>query len=132
LFEVTFAAPHGDCGKNNGYTVIGSDGWLTVTTGPHVEEGSDTPITAVKVTINKTIKTKKENGDIDVKVETEVIHERSRGVEVEIASFVGAIEGHDDGHGFGQPRNALKDVAVIEAALNSEGKYVNLQALVRP
>ncbi|EIN14628.1 oxidoreductase family protein [Punctularia strigosozonata HHB-11173 SS5] len=131
LLEISFAAPHLDCGLGNGYTIIGSDGWLTLSWGPYLKDDEGKPVSAIQVTINKTVKTKKENGDVETKVETEVIHERTRGVQVEIASFLHAVEGQDDGLGLGEARNALKDVAVIEAALNSGGKYIDLQALVQ-
>ena len=61
--------------------------------------------------------------------EVEVIEERTRGVEVELESFLIAVKGCDDG--LGDPRAALKDVAVIQGALTSEGRVVDLEALVR-
>ena len=49
---------------------------------------------------------------------------------IEVASFLDAIDGKDDG--YGQPKDALKDVAFIQAALNSDGKPVDLVKLVQP
>ena len=59
----------------------------------------------------------------------EVIEEESVGVNLEVARFVDAIDGKDDGYGKGP--DALKDVAFIQAALNSNGKPVDLIKLAQ-
>ena len=61
----------------------------------------------------------------------EVIDEPIWGVESELASFFDAIQGvgDTDGERLGDPSEALKDVALIEAALGSEGGLVDLVAL---
>ncbi|KZP27409.1 hypothetical protein FIBSPDRAFT_853601 [Athelia psychrophila] len=51
-----------------------------------------------------------------------------RGVECELKSFLNAIAGEDDG--LADPLGALRDVAIIQAALNSQGKLVDLDALI--
>jgi hypothetical protein len=51
------------------------------------------------------------------------------GVREEIRSWLAVAGGHDDGLGLGDPRNALKDVAVIQAALRSNGQEVDLVKL---
>lgn len=62
--------------------------------------------------------------------ETEdVLEERSQGVEEELKRFFAAIAGNDDG--FGDPFEALKDVAIVQAGLNSNGNPVDLVKLVQ-
>lgn len=52
-----------------------------------------------------------------------------KGVEVELASFFDAFHGAKSDP-LGDPTGALRDVAFIEAALNSEGNLVSLIDLV--
>ncbi|KAH9924981.1 oxidoreductase family protein [Epithele typhae] len=62
--------------------------------------------------------------------ETEEVVEAERaGVRREIASWLAAVRGEDDG--INGPRGALADVAFIEAALNSGGKEVDLLELAK-
>lgn len=56
--------------------------------------------------------------------EEELVHE-SDGVQKEIGYFIDVVNGKKD-EGFGDPRGALMDVALIEAALKSDGKPVTL------
>ncbi|KAG1809583.1 uncharacterized protein BJ212DRAFT_1484294 [Suillus subaureus] len=58
----------------------------------------------------------------------EVIDEPLKGIELEQASFFAALKGKDDG--LGSPLSALKDVAVIEAALTSGGEPIDLEKLL--
>lgn len=52
------------------------------------------------------------------------------GVEVEVQQFAEAVLGSGEGKpNLGEPREALYDLSVIEAALNSEGKSVELASL---
>jgi hypothetical protein len=51
-----------------------------------------------------------------------------RGVELEHAAFINAIEGIDDGRG--TPLSALKDVGLLQATFESQGKPIDLQELV--
>ena len=60
----------------------------------------------------------------------EVIDIPSKGVIAEQESFFDAINGNDDGLKFGDPFGTLEDVAFIQAALNSNGKLVDLTKLV--
>lgn len=50
------------------------------------------------------------------------------GVELELAVFINAIKGADDG--LGTPSSTLKDVGLLQAAFESHGKPVDLQELV--
>lgn len=64
-------------------------------------------------------------------VKTEERRSAEKGVEVELKEFVEAIEGKSEGKpDNGDVRGALWDVALIEALLTSEGKEVNLEALL--
>ncbi|KAH7909373.1 hypothetical protein BJ138DRAFT_1102720 [Hygrophoropsis aurantiaca] len=65
---------------------------------------------AVRVTIS---------GNLGPETE-EIIDEYERGVETGLVSFFAAVLEGKDG-GFGDPLGALKDVAIIQAALNSDG-----------
>ena len=104
---------------NNGLTFTGTDGWISIDQVDVNGKGT------LRVTIHTV--TKDEKGR-DVGETEEVIDEESRGVKVEVASFLQAINGNDDG--FGKPIDALKDVAFIQAALNSNGSPVDLVKLV--
>lgn len=89
-----------------GFTVLGTEGLIEITRG-----GS-----------GLTLKLTKSDGS------TVSIDHAHRGVELELAAFVNAIKGVDDG--LGTPSSALKDVGLLQAALESQGKPVDLQELV--
>lgn len=60
----------------------------------------------------------------------EVFEEESVGVNVEVKNFLDAVSnGSDTGHG--NPRDALQDVAFIQAALTSQGAPVDLITLAQ-
>ncbi|PVG01641.1 NAD(P)-binding protein [Serendipita vermifera] len=59
----------------------------------------------------------------------EEIVEKSCGVVKELENFANHLAGHDDG--LGSPLGALKDVAIIQAGLNSNGSVIDLQNLVK-
>jgi Oxidoreductase family, C-terminal alpha/beta domain len=123
MFELTFAAPT-QSRTGNTMTVTGHSGWLSVNhaTVEDASTGSQTPV--IRVTI-------KSITEVDGKPgaeKEEVIDEPVRGVEIELKSFFAAISGEDDG--LGNPAEALKDVAIIQAALNSKGQPVDLEKLI--
>lgn len=63
----------------------------------------------------------------------EVNDYQSKGVENEIKFFAQAVLGQKDepeAEGKGEPRGAIRDVAVIEASLTSEGQLVDLKKLL--
>lgn len=126
IFELSFAAPspsRSDSGRD--IVITGTDGWLQVqqTLARDLVHNIDKPI--FRITIKSA--TRDANGELGPEKE-EVIDEPIRGVELEQASFFAALDGKDDG--LGSPLGALKDVAVIEAALTSDGKLVDLEKLI--
>jgi hypothetical protein len=125
LFELTFAAPTESRTKlDNGMVITGDLGWLSVSKVTVQDAGSASPGSVFRITIRSIT-------EIDGKPGPEkeqVIDEPERGVEVELKSFFAAINGVDDG--LGDPAEALKDVAFIQAALNSEGQLVDLEKLI--
>ncbi|KAF8840141.1 NAD(P)-binding protein [Paxillus ammoniavirescens] len=127
IFELSFGAPTPSRESvGNGIVITGTDGFLTV----NRTEVRD-PITGNNKSIFRlTIKSATRGTDGKPGSEQEeVIDEPVRGVELELAGFFAAVlEGKDDG--LGSPMGALQDVAVIEAALNSGGKLVDLEKLV--
>ena len=97
--------------------MVGTEGILLITNvkKPGEKEGEETNYIKVTITSAK-----------DGKVEE--IEEKTCGVEKELASFAKHIKGHDDG--LGSPLGALKDVAIIQAGLDSNGSIVDLRKLV--
>ncbi|KIK34237.1 hypothetical protein CY34DRAFT_26897 [Suillus luteus UH-Slu-Lm8-n1] len=126
IFELSFAAPspsRSDSGRD--IVITGTDGWLQVkqTMARDLVHNVDKPI--FRITIKSA--TRDANGELGPEKE-EVIDEPIRGVELEQASFFAALDGKDDG--LGSPLGALKDVAVIEAALTSDGNLIDLEKLI--
>ncbi|KZS88052.1 NAD-binding protein [Sistotremastrum niveocremeum HHB9708] len=118
-FDLSFASPANSLGeKVNGTFVSGEKGWLQIENAKN-----DAGKGIIRTTIHKVSGTEGEHE------ETEVIDVLGSGVRSEIQSFLFAIVGEDDGLGLGEPREALKDVAVIQAALNSNGNLVELASL---
>jgi len=127
-FELSFAAPspsRSSAGGGGGIIITGTDGWLQV----QKTQARDFVHNIEKPVFRITIKSaaRDANGVLGPE-KVEVIDEPIKGVEMEQASFFMALEGKDDG--LGSPIGALKDVAVIEAALTSDGKLVDLQQLL--
>jgi predicted dehydrogenase len=126
IFELSFAAPspsRSDAGR--GIVITGADGWLHIqqTLARDLIHNVEKPI--FRITIK--FATRDANGELGPEKE-EVIDEPIRGVELEQASFFAALDGKDDG--LGSPIGALKDVAVIEAALTSDGELIDLEKLM--
>ncbi|PSR73244.1 hypothetical protein PHLCEN_2v10904 [Hermanssonia centrifuga] len=123
LVELTFGSPVPSRSTlaNSGITVTGSEGWISIVTASNADGKG-----VLRITVRTVTKDEKgrDNGETE-----EVIEEEVRGVKVEVASFLDAINGSDDG--FGEPLGALKDVAFIQAALNSNGAPVDLVKLVQ-
>ncbi|KAI0048662.1 oxidoreductase family protein [Auriscalpium vulgare] len=117
IVEITFASPGGTYSKGIApLTITGSEGWLTV--GP----AEDVPDTQ-RVKITRVTK--------DDKEEVEVIDATGhwQGIPAEQQSFFQALAGNDDGAQ--DPRGALKDLAFIQATLDSNGALVDLEALTK-
>lgn len=83
----------------------------------------------MRTTLHKVTQEPVKEGD-ELKEEEEVIDERPRGVEAEVAIFLDLVNGGKD-EGFGDPKGALLDVAVIQATLTSEGVPIDIQKLVK-
>lgn len=128
ILELSFAAPAPSrAGVGNTTIVTGTKGWLQLSNAKTIaDDGTERSV--VRVTIHKVTHPQEKEGD-ELKEEEEVVDEPAKGVEAEVASFVKAIQGEDDG--FGAPLGALRDVAIIQASLNSEGKVVDLEKLVK-
>lgn len=123
IFELTFAAPtQSRTQQGNGVIITGDAGWLSVNQAP-VEDNAVSYKPALRTTIKTVTKVDGKPGP----EKEEVIDEPVRGVECELKSFFNAIGWSDDG--LGEPSEALKDVAFIQAALNSEGELLDLEKL---
>ncbi|KIJ64973.1 hypothetical protein HYDPIDRAFT_111692 [Hydnomerulius pinastri MD-312] len=127
IFELSFGAPTSSrTSIGNGTIITGTDGYLTVG-----QTKVKDPVTGGDKSVFRIV-IKSVTRDADGKPgpeKEEVIDEPVRGVELELASFfAAALEGKDDG--LGSPLGALRDVAIIEAALNSDGKSIDLEKLV--
>lgn len=117
IFELTFGLPSSDGSKL--LRVNGTEGTLKLSGFKQKNEstGENDWYYRAEITNAKT-------------GETEVITEKSCGVEKELESFAASIKGNDDG--LGSPRGALQDVAIIQAGLNSNGTVIDLQQLMSP
>lgn len=93
---------------NNSFKVNGTLGQITTV------DGGD----RMKVTIT------------DSKGKAEVSEYPKDGVPLELASFVNVIKGTTD-DGLGDPHNALKDAALLQAAFESHGSPVDMIELVK-
>lgn len=126
IYELTFAAPspsRSDAGR--GIIITGTDGWLQVQETLAHDLIHNVEKRIFRITIKSA--TRDANGKLGPEKE-EVIDEPIRGVELEQASFFAALDGKDDG--LGSPLGALRDVAVIEAALTSNGELIDLEKLI--
>ncbi|KAF9462193.1 hypothetical protein BDZ94DRAFT_1194870 [Collybia nuda] len=120
--EMTFASPTKTRPVSDGFVITGTDGWISVN--QVSVAGSTAP--ALRVLIKSVVKTE---GKPEEEKE-EIIEEPMKGVEAEFKSFFDKISGKSDGTDIGDPLAALRDVAFIQAALNSEGSLVDLIDLV--
>ncbi|KDQ61926.1 hypothetical protein JAAARDRAFT_190638 [Jaapia argillacea MUCL 33604] len=116
-YNLTFAAPSSSAGKSNGYTIIGTTGFLII----------DKLQSSIRITLT-TVKVDPVTGK-DLGEEVEVWEEKQCGVKMELREFLGAVRG-EKGWEVGKPREAVKDVAIIQASLESEGRLVDLERLV--
>jgi len=128
IFELSFAAPAPSRnGVGNATVVTGNKGWLQIANAKvKGADGKETSV--VRVTVHTVTHEPKNEGE-ELKEVEEVIDEEQTSVQSEIASFLEALKGKDDG--LGEPRGALKDVAIIEASLKSEGQPIDLKKLVK-
>ena len=128
IFELSFAAPAPSrSGVGNATLITGNKGWLEISSAK-VKNDDGKEVSVIRVTVHRVTHEPQSEGEVLTEDAT-VFDEPQRGVEAEIESFLHAINGHDDG--LGNPSAALKDVAIIQAALTSEGVVVDLEKLVR-
>jgi hypothetical protein len=120
--ELTFASPTKTRPVSDGFVITGTDGWISVNQ-VHVE-GSSAPV--LRILIKSVVKTESRPEE----EKEEIIEEPMSGVQSELQSFFDVISGKGDGTDLGDPLEALRDVAFIQAALNSEGKLIDLVKLV--
>ena len=123
IIEITYALPTKSIPEGDLLVVTGTEGWLSVNA---VNKPGNTG-TFIRTVIKSVVKV---DGKTDEEKE-EVIEKLGGGVVAEFASFFDAISGKDDGLGFGDPLSALRDVAFIQAALNSNGELVDLAKLLQ-
>lgn len=120
--ELTWAHPTKSRPVSEGFVFTGTEGWLSVN--QINVPGSKTPV--IRVAIHSVVKVE---GQPEQEKE-EIIDEPVKGVEAELASFFDAVAGKENVADIGDPLAALRDVAFIQAALNSDGASVDLAALV--
>jgi len=119
ILELSFAAPAANAG-DSGISITGTDGVLRIANANKALKEGGPEVRSYKLTW------------IDSKgAQTEEFYP-VQGVEKEIEYFAKAIAGSKDAEitATGEPRGALVDVAVVEAALTSNGKAIDLQKLV--
>ncbi|KAF7792029.1 hypothetical protein EIP86_003056 [Pleurotus ostreatoroseus] len=124
LVELTFGSPtpSRNALAHAGISVTGTEGWLALenAVGPDGKKG------AMQLSVYTRVKNEKGEVVGEEKEETAL---PLSGVKEEFSRFFAAVRGQDDG--FGKPEDALKDVAFIQAALNSNGEPVDLVKLVQ-
>ncbi|GAV99074.1 oxidoreductase family protein [Lentinula edodes] len=126
IVEMTFASPTKSIPAAENLVITGSKGWLACNT---TSEGFKIVVKVVE---------EKESGktgeEAEYKEREEIISFPRKGVETELAAFFDAIGRQGTGESaldIGNPREALKDVAFIQAALNSEGNLIDLLELIQ-
>ncbi|KAF8876840.1 oxidoreductase family protein [Infundibulicybe gibba] len=118
--ELTFASPTTTRPTADGFVITGSDGWLSVNQASL--PGSNKSVIRIKI-----ISVIKKDGKEEEK--EEVIEHPLMGVQSELLGFFSTISGKS-AEAIGDPLAALRDVAFIEAGLNSDGSPVDLFKLV--
>ncbi|KAG6856409.1 hypothetical protein H0H87_004839 [Tephrocybe sp. NHM501043] len=110
--ELTWAAPIKARPNTDGFFITGTKGWLSVNFSGGV--------------YRVLIKWVDESGN----EREEVIEKEGQGVKGELEAFFAVAEGKEGALVIGDPLEALRDVAFIQAALNSDGSLVDLIDLV--
>ena len=122
LVEITFALPTQSVPAGDLISVTGTDGWLSVN---QVEKPGNKG-TFIRIVIKSVVKVEgKPNEEKE-----EVIEVAQNGIVAEFASFFDAIQGKDEPE-IGNPFDALRDVAFVEASLKSNGEVVDLTKLLQ-
>lgn len=109
--NLSFAAPLPSAAISH-ITMTGSQGWL------------DLVLSSGKWTLQVQSKAADENSLSEARDQFEEVQ---AGVEIELRSFFAALSGvHNDVQNLGDPRGALQDVRLIQAALTSDGISLKL------
>ncbi|KAJ7735652.1 oxidoreductase family protein [Mycena maculata] len=119
IVELTFGMPTKSTPASDLFVITGSEGWLSVNFAK--ADGAS----VLRLTIKRAVKVEGKPTEEVV----EVVDQPARGVEAEFASFFDAIAGKETLN-LGDPLEALKDVAFIQAGLNSGGELIDLTKLV--
>ncbi|KAG8991204.1 hypothetical protein FRB94_012694 [Tulasnella sp. JGI-2019a] len=121
IFELSFASPN-KAHASSGIEITGTSGFVRIAnTNKLPGRGGADP--RPRYVVNVVGRDGKE----------EVAEYENKGVEKEIEYFVKAVLGENDDpavEGKGEPRGAVRDVAVIQASLTSNGKLVDIKNLV--
>ncbi|KAJ7195724.1 hypothetical protein C8J57DRAFT_1421447 [Mycena rebaudengoi] len=120
IVDLSFGSPTKSVPSADLFTVTGSEGWLSV----NFVRAEGKP-TLIRIIIKRAVKVEGK----PTEEEEEVIDTPTKGVEAEMAGFFESITGKKT-LDLGDPLEALKDVAFIQAALNSDGEPVDLVKLV--
>ncbi|EIW79473.1 NAD(P)-binding protein [Coniophora puteana RWD-64-598 SS2] len=126
LLDLSFASPVPSRSATNGpmAVITGSKGFLTLTRPPREQAGGKS---VFRVTIKSVQDEASEGKGEEVE---EIIDGEESGVTVELEGFFERIRPNGSDNGKGEPREALKDVALIQAGLTSNGSLVDLTKLV--
>ncbi|KAJ7625542.1 hypothetical protein FB45DRAFT_1083826 [Roridomyces roridus] len=119
IVELSFGFPTESTPEADLFVITGSEGTMTVNF--IKEDGAS----ICRLLITRAIKVEGEPTEEVV----EVVDEPVGGVKVELASFFEAIAGKPT-LALGDPLEALRDVAFIQAGLNSEGQLIDLNKLL--
>ncbi|KAJ7698931.1 hypothetical protein B0H17DRAFT_1049739 [Mycena rosella] len=120
IVELSFGFPTKSTPSSDAFVITGTEGWMTVNFAKLEGTGS-----VLRIVIKHAVKVE---GKPTEEVE-EVVDVPQKGVEAEFASFFDAVVGKET-LALGDPLEALKDVAFIQAGLNSGGELVDLGKLV--
>ncbi|KAF8649440.1 hypothetical protein AX16_005805 [Volvariella volvacea WC 439] len=123
IAELSWASPVSTRPLPDSTIITGTKGWLSITQVHPPEVKSS----IFRVKIVSRVKVEASSAERDVE---EIIDHPISGVAAEILSFFDAIAGKPGVEAFGDPLGALRDVAFIQAALDSNGQPVDLLDLV--
>ncbi|KAF7308307.1 GFO-IDH-MocA domain-containing protein [Mycena chlorophos] len=120
IVELSFGAPTAANPVADQYIITGGEGWLTVNM-KHTAGKS-----VLRIHLRRVVR---DHEGKRVREEEETMDLPGTGVKSEFESFFEKIEGKET-MDVGDPVQALKDVAFIQAGLNSEGVSIDLEKLV--
>ncbi|KAF8991975.1 hypothetical protein BDQ17DRAFT_1401834 [Cyathus striatus] len=130
LSEMTFAHPTPSKPSTDAFVITGSKGYVAVR-GVEVDGKPAIRATFTYLVPSLLLKLKGRRRRRKEEEKEEVHTFPMIGVSEELRSFFDIIKGKNDGLNLGEPENALWDVALVQAALNSGGALVDLDELLR-